>query len=71
MQPTIKLIINGNLRSFEADIFTVKNLVSHLNLEGRRLAIECNGEIVPRSHFADTILAEGDQLEIVGAVGGG
>lgn len=71
MQRTLQLIINGKPRSFVAGVFTVANLVTLLNLEGKRLAIECNGEIVPRSQFAQTQLAEGDTLEIVGAVGGG
>lgn len=71
MQHTIQLIINGKSRSFDADDFTVANLVTRLDLEGKRLAIECNGEIVPRSQFAQTQLADGDKLEIVGAVGGG
>lgn len=71
MQHTIQLTINGKSRSFDADYFTVANLVTKLDLEGKRLAIECNGEIVPRSQFAQTQLADGDKLEIVGAVGGG
>ena len=40
-------------------------------LVGKRIAIERNGEIVPRSRLADCRLADGDRLEIVGAVGGG
>lgn len=67
----MQLIINGKPRSFDADSFSVAQLVTNLSLEGKRLAIECNGEIVPRSQFAETMLAEGDKLEIVGAVGGG
>lgn len=67
----MQLIINGKPRSFEATCFSVANLVTTLELEGKRLAIECNGEIVPRSQFADTQLGDGDKLEIVGAVGGG
>jgi sulfur carrier protein len=65
------LTINGNPRSFDAVSLSVADLVASLELEGKRLAIECNGEIVPRSQFAATLLADGDQLEIVGAVGGG
>jgi sulfur carrier protein len=45
--------------------------VQQLELVGKRLAIERNGEIVPRSQFEATQLADGDKLEIVGAVGGG
>jgi sulfur carrier protein len=67
----MQIIINGKTRSFAEASFSVANLVAMLELEGKRLAIECNGEIVPRSRFADKLLAEGDKLEIVGAVGGG
>ena len=67
----MQLTINGNLRSFDAATFTVAELVQHLELVGKRLAIERNGEIVPRSQFEATALADGDKLEIVGAVGGG
>ena len=67
----MQLTINGKSRNFEAVTLSVENLVASLNLEGKRLAIECNGEIVPRSQFSVKLLAEGDQLEIVGAVGGG
>ncbi len=67
----MQLIINGKPRSFDAVTFTVAELVQHLELVGKRLAIERNGEIVPRSQFGATALADGDKLEIVGAVGGG
>jgi sulfur carrier protein len=46
-------------------------LIQLLGLEGKRLAIERNGEIVPRGLFAETSLTSEDKLEIVGAVGGG
>ena len=49
----------------------VANLIRELGLEGKRIAVERNGEIVPRSRYADTPLEDGDRLEIVGAVGGG
>jgi sulfur carrier protein len=67
----MQLIINGKARNFEVANFSVANLVTTLALEGKRLAIECNGEIIPRSQFTETQLADGDKLEIVGAVGGG
>jgi len=67
----MQLTINGKPRSFEVDSFSVAQLVRHLELTGKRLAIERNGEIVPRSQFDQTQLADGDKLEIVGAVGGG
>lgn len=67
----MQLIINGKIRSFEADKLTVAALVAQLELVGKRLAIERNAEIVPRSQFETTLLVDGDKLEIVGAVGGG
>ncbi|HZV98936.1 MAG TPA: sulfur carrier protein ThiS [Methylophilaceae bacterium] len=67
----IHLTINGNPRHFEVPQLTVGELVAKLGLEGKRLAIERNGEIVPRGLFKQTPLATGDKLEIVGAVGGG
>ncbi len=66
----IALTINGEPRRFEADL-TVAELLERLELAGKRLALECNGEIVPRGSFASQRLADGDRLEIVVAVGGG
>ena len=65
------ITINGKPRSFEAASLSVAELIQQLELVGKRLAIERNGEIVPRSQFDATQLADGDKLEIVGAVGGG
>lgn len=67
----MQLLINGNARDFTVLTMTVAQLVTQLELEGKRLAIERNGEIVTRSQFAQIILQDGDKLEIVGAVGGG
>lgn len=67
----IQITINGNPRNFEVAHLTLDQLVSRLGLQGKRLAIERNGEIVPRSLFQQTALNHGDKLEIVGAVGGG
>ncbi len=66
----IELVINGEARSFPAPL-TLAQLVEALDLAGKRIAVEKNGEIVPRSQHADTPLASGDRLEIVVAVGGG
>ena len=66
----IALIVNGQAHQFERAL-NCRELVERLNLEGKRIAIERNGEIVPRSRHADEILADGDTLEIVVAVGGG
>jgi sulfur carrier protein len=65
------LYINGNQRQFEQAELSVAKLIQLLGLEGKRLAIERNGEIVPRGLFAETSLTSEDKLEIVGAVGGG
>lgn len=66
----IELIINGEPRNFPAPL-TLAQLTATLDLAGKRIAIEKNGEIVPRSQHASTALASGDRLEIVVAVGGG
>jgi sulfur carrier protein len=67
----IQITINGNPRTFDAEVTSVAALVEKLGLVGKRLAIERNGEIVPKSTFAEVPLQTGDKLEIVGAVGGG
>jgi len=66
----LTLTLNG-LATDVADAHTVAELVARLGLAGKRIAVEKNGEIVPRSRYPETRLAEGDQLEIVVAVGGG
>ena len=66
----IALTINGERRTFERAL-TVAELISALELSGKRLALERNGEIVPRGEFGQQALADGDRLEIVVAVGGG
>ena len=50
---------------------TVTQLLEMMSLADKRVALECNGEIVPRSLFSQRRLTNGDQLEIVVAVGGG
>jgi len=66
----ITLSVNGSERSIPPGT-NVARLLESLELAGKRVAVERNGEIVPRSQYGDTPLAEGDQLEIVVAVGGG
>ncbi len=66
----MELIINGEPRQF-SDVLTVAELVALLGYTGKRIAVERNGEIVPRSRHADAVLTAGDHLEIVVAVGGG
>ena len=67
----MQLNVNGTSRTFERPVLTVADVVRELALAGKRIAVEKNGAIVPRSRYADTPVADGDALEIVGAVGGG
>ncbi len=66
----LEITINGAARRFAAPL-TVAALLEAEGLAGKRLAVEKNGEIVPKSQHALTPLASGDRLEIVVAVGGG
>jgi sulfur carrier protein len=66
----ISLSINGTMQQFDAPI-SVTALVEHMQLGNKRVALERNGEIVPRGQFNTQMLADGDKLEIVVAVGGG
>jgi sulfur carrier protein len=64
------LIINGEPQQLPA-LMTVAALLETRGLAGMRVAVERNGEIVPKSRHAETLLTSGDQIEIVVAVGGG
>ena len=70
VQKVIVVNVNGAAQRFEPDT-DIAALLERLQLAGKRVAVERNGEIVPRSRFAQTALANGDRLEIVVAVGGG
>lgn len=50
---------------------SVADLIERLELTGRRVAVERNLDIVPRSQYGSTVLADGDRLEVVHAIGGG
>lgn len=62
--------INGKPTDIPAGT-NVRGLLEQLGLAGQRLAVEYNGEILPRSRHAAQAIADGDQLEIVHAIGGG
>ncbi len=66
----IALTVNGELRRLAAPV-SVAALLADLQLAGKRIAVERNGEIVPRSEHSRVLLTDGDRLEIVVAVGGG
>jgi sulfur carrier protein len=66
----ITVSINGAARQLP-NATVVAALIEEMGLTGKRIALERNGEIVPRSSFLQLMLEEGDKLEIVVAVGGG
>ncbi|OFZ90547.1 MAG: thiamine biosynthesis protein ThiS [Betaproteobacteria bacterium RBG_16_66_20] len=66
----INIQINGTARQYEQPL-AVSELLERMALAGKKVAVERNGEIVPRGAHGSTLLADGDRLEIVVAVGGG
>lgn len=70
MTESIEITVNGEQKSLNGDI-TAEKLLRLLALSEKRIAVEINGEIVPRSTFARHRIAAGDRIEIVRAVGGG
>lgn len=67
----LSLMVNGSQFVCGEASPTVADLIREMSLEGRRVAVERNGEIVPRSRHAQTALCSGDRIEVVAAVGGG
>jgi sulfur carrier protein len=66
----IQVTVNGAAHRLDQPV-ELSALLYTLNLSGKKVAVERNGEIVPKSAHASTVLADGDRLEIVVAVGGG
>jgi sulfur carrier protein len=66
----IHVTVNGTAHRFDTPI-DLARLLAQLELTGKKVAVERNGEIVPRSAHVGTQLSDGDRLEIVVAVGGG
>ena len=66
----MRISVNGEERTFEG-VGDVAALVAELGLDPRKVAVERNLEIVPRSTYAQTPLADGDRIEIVTFIGGG
>jgi sulfur carrier protein len=64
------VVVNGEARELPAEI-TIAQLVLQLGLADRRVAVEVNRDIVPRSEHATRRLADGDRVEVVAAIGGG
>jgi thiamine biosynthesis protein ThiS len=67
---TIPITVNGEAREVPAPA-TVADLLREIGLDTRKVAVERNMEIVPRSTYAETALAPGDALEVVHFIGGG
>lgn len=70
----MQIQLNGEVHTLASDLTpapTVAQLIESLGLAGRRIAVEVNEEIVPRSEHAAIRLAEGDRVEVVHAIGGG
>lgn len=65
------LVINGDDYYDLPDGLSVASLIAHLELPKKKIAIECNREIVPKSTYNDTVLSDGDRLEIIHFIGGG
>ncbi|SDC19469.1 sulfur carrier protein ThiS [Belnapia rosea] len=70
MEEQIQITVNGEPRQVPAPV-TLAELLDHIGLDTRKVAVERNLEIVPRSTYAATRLAAGDRLEIVHFIGGG
>jgi sulfur carrier protein len=65
------ILLNGDPLSIGDDAPTIAALLAAQGLAERRVAVEVNGEIVPRARHATRLLAAGDRVEIVHALGGG
>jgi len=66
----LNITLNGDVRSVPRGL-SVEGLLRHLGIEQRKVAVERNLEIVPKSAFQATQIADGDRLEIVAFIGGG
>ncbi len=66
----MNITLNGENRAVEPD-YSIELLVESLGLQGKRIAVEVNRDIVPRSEYGTHTLNENDSVEIVNAIGGG
>jgi sulfur carrier protein len=66
----MQIQLNGAVHELP-DAASIADLLASLELQGRRIAVEVNLDIVPRSLHASTPLHEGDKVEVVHAIGGG
>ncbi len=68
---SITIVINGEQHKGLPEGLYLSDLIDRLGLHPRKIAIERNREIVPKSLYGQTVLAEGDRLEIITFIGGG
>ncbi|MCA0201275.1 MAG: sulfur carrier protein ThiS [Proteobacteria bacterium] len=66
----MNITLNGDARAIP-DGLSVEGLLAHLGIQSKKVAVERNLEIVPKSAFAATQIADGDRMEIVHFIGGG
>ncbi len=66
----MQITVNGEPKSLEQGE-TLAGLLERLELAGKRIAVERNEAIVPRARHAETVLEDGDKIEIIHAIGGG
>jgi sulfur carrier protein len=69
-QRAINIILNGDAYRLDGDAHLLV-LVERLRLRPSRIAVEINREVVAKANYAETVLREGDQVEIINFVGGG
>lgn len=68
--PQLQITVNGQARP-ATGLKVVADLIAQLGLDPRKVAVERNLAIVPRSAYATTPIMDGDAIEIVGFIGGG
>ena len=70
IEDALHITLNGD-RVELAGPLTISELLSSLEIDARRVAVECNLEVLKRAAFTETVVRDGDQIEIVNFVGGG
>lgn len=70
MSDPITIQLNGEVHELAAQV-SITDLIAQLKLSHGRLAVEINREIIPRSEHADTLISNGDVVEVIHAIGGG
>ena len=66
----MNIILNGEAKQLDDNTY-LNQLIEQLNIEGKRIAVEINQEIMPKSEHATYKIKDGDNIEIVHAIGGG